>query len=259
MSKTMKSYWAKGAVLVSSIIAVGALLALPQSSTASIITTGCSKTNFCSLPELFDGGSIQMDDLLFTNWTLNWNHSVNLSNIEIGQGYLLGPQDDFGIWSRNHEMQATSDWKGVNFDFKVTSLGNTAIIGIETRTAFTALNGYTFDSPYSQTNIDAGTNQGGSDLGTAYSYRTLDSGYASPVINISELTSLWIRQQFFVDPKGMYAEAGYLSSYGEGPGYRTIFTQVGVESPSVPEPGTLGLFGLGLAGLICLGRKRSYY
>lgn len=28
---------------------------------------------------------------------------------------------------------------------------------------------------------------------------------------------------------------------------------------AVPEPGTVGLLGLGLAGLICVGRKRRYY
>lgn len=258
--KTAKSRFLKGIILCGAIIGMNALTLAPQTSSASIITTGCAQSGSCTMTELFSGGSIQIDDLLFTDWALNWNQSVNLNNIEIGAGYTAG--DDFGVWARQREMFASNyNWKGIGFDFKVTSLGATAITAIETKTAFSSVQGWWMDNPYTLTSITAGTSQGSNDLGSTLSYFALVGGqYIGSEINISELTSLWIRQEIRSVPNGYgnSAEAGYLPSYGEGPGYRTIFTQTVLPQSSIPEPNTIGLLALGLAGLICVAHKRGW-
>jgi len=41
--------------------------------------------------------------------------------------------------------------------------------------------------------------------------------------------------------------------------WRIEITHTSPPSESIPEPGTVGLLGSGLAGLICLGRKRRYF
>ena len=41
--------------------------------------------------------------------------------------------------------------------------------------------------------------------------------------------------------------------------YSAIEEDVLPPSTGIPEPGTVGLLGLGLAGMICFGRKRRYY
>ena len=51
-------------------IGIISLVIVPLSSAqASVITNGCADASACTLEELFDGGSITVDDKLFDSWT----------------------------------------------------------------------------------------------------------------------------------------------------------------------------------------------
>lgn len=64
---------------------------------------------------------------------------------------------------------------------------------------------------------------------------------------------------------GFYRATSLNSFYGGGGIYHGVdnwsvqITNANSSSDPIPEPGTVGLLGLGLAGLICFGRKRRYY
>lgn len=260
MSKTTKSSWLKGAVLLSSTIAVSALLLSPQASNATIITTdGCAQSNACTLPELFGGSSIQVGDLLLTDWTLFSNNAVNLGNIEIGTGYP-NPDAEFGVWARNFELYVAGvGSKSLSYDFKVTSLG-TDIIGTSGNLGYRYVVGPTALITGS---LAVGTTPGSNDLGGTTDVYSLSQDPGPNVIKIPDLSSIWIRHTLSVSSNwgDNWALAGYVWdeytwTWIEGPAFRNTFFQA--EAKPVPEPGTLGLLALGLAGLLGVGRKRGY-
>jgi len=255
MSKTTKSSWLKGAVLLSSTIAVSALLLSPQASNATIITTdGCAQSNACTLPELFGGSSIQVGDLLLTDWTLFSNNAVNLGNIEIGTGYP-NPDEEFGVWAKNFELYVAGvGSKSLSYGFKVTSLG-TDIIGTAGDLGFRYVVGPTALITGS---IAVGTTPGGNNLGSTTDFYSLMQDPGQQVLNIPDLSAIWMSHTISVSSNWSdnAVLAGHIPGFGDGPAFRNTFFQA--EAKPVPEPGTLGLLALGLAGLLGVGRKRGY-
>lgn len=56
---------------------------------SQVILTGCADPNFCTLKELFDGGSIQSGDKVFENWRLD----RNIKTIGVMTVPPVGPED----------------------------------------------------------------------------------------------------------------------------------------------------------------------
>ena len=56
--------------LVAAAVGALALLAAPTGARAQVLTSGCANPTFCTLNELFAGGSIQVDDKHFKQWGL---------------------------------------------------------------------------------------------------------------------------------------------------------------------------------------------
>lgn len=43
---------------------------------AAVMTTGCANSDRCTLQELFDGGTVTIDDTLFDNWSFKFFFSI---------------------------------------------------------------------------------------------------------------------------------------------------------------------------------------
>lgn len=99
-------------------------------SQAAVMTSGCAAVNqFCTLQELFDGGTIQSADKLFSNWSLFVDLSspflVNYSNIQVSGLDTPAYNPGLRFMSMNNELMANPNQNfQFLYDFKVTSLGN---------------------------------------------------------------------------------------------------------------------------------------
>ncbi|MCF8152420.1 MAG: PEP-CTERM sorting domain-containing protein [Sulfuritalea sp.] len=243
-------------VIVIALTMGAAALGVPQSSKASIITSGCSSADSCTLGELAAGGSIKIGSFLFSDWSIV-NNSFNLNRLSIGQlGY--GTPDDYQMHLLPEPIELSVGTTGspisksLTFDYLVTDLAG-VITGIRSNFAYRSISGFSWDSPWVRQNTYFGTTQGGADLGSATSYYSLTSNTTTGLIDITDTSSLWVRTNFALHTNYGFARLGYYNSTA-GSAYIATFDHE--EITDIPEPGSLGLIAMGLAVAMGYGYRR---
>jgi len=210
------------------------------------------------LNDLFAGGSYRFDNLLLTNWELVNAVNVNSNNIDIGPGY--GNLDEFGVWSKNHELlvnqigSGTPETLSLSFDFLVTGIG-VDITQVAGDLGYGSVSGYSWDSPWISGSIAVGTSKGSNDLGSTTEVGSLTQNPGGTVwIDIPNgLNEIWVRNTISLSSSHHgYAEAGYHNGE-EGPAFRNRF----ITQTAVPVPASIFLFGTGIAGLAGIRIRRK--
>ena len=215
-------------------------------STVLLLLCPMNTVHAALLNDLFAGGSYQFNNLILTNWELVSADNVDVNNIAIDNGYF---PNDFGVWSNNHELSVNQGGYGdpetlsLSFDFMVTGVG-VNITQVAGDLGYRYVSGYDYDSPYITGSITVGTSQGSEDLGSCTDIFSLTQDPGTIWIDIpGGLNEIWVRNTIYLNSSSHgYAEAGYLSQYGEGPAFRNSFV-------TTPVPSAILLFGSGIACL----------
>lgn len=242
------------------ILGLGMISMLPQASFGGIITTGCASSTACTMTELFAGGSIQLDTLLFSDWSLA-NSAFNLDPVGMEEGDSTSSKAQIQMFQNSRVLNAGKNYNAkMTFDFKVTNLNGT-ITGIDTDLRYGFVDGYWYDSPLLRVDTWLGTSIGGSDLGHTWDQFDLNHQPNTGFFDIPDSNSIWVRTRYRVDGNSNWAEGGWNPKYGFGPVYETNFFHEETENSSVPEPASLSLFTVGLVGLafsaLATGRRKG--
>lgn len=234
------------------------LLTLPGRSQAVVITSGCVNANIsCSLLELTSGGSITVDNLLFSGWDTSQSAGVDFTKI-----FVSGINDPYNpglLYTTNGGLQAGIGTPGVSsssvnlyFDFNISTSVSEQISGYSfevidvnftdsTGSTISPTSGLNFEQLYPtptsvisynnriELNVETGgasmdiisisDNFGGDSVGTVYNNQP--SGNSSLTLNA-------FSQNFSLTPV-----------------------------PAVPVPAAFWLFGSGLIGLTGLARRKK--
>lgn len=246
---------ARTATAAATLVAAGILWSGPGQAT--IVTTGCGADG-CSLQELFNGGSILVNDKIFSGWGLERLNgsglAPNFSNIQV-QGL-----DDGGLdpgpglqFLGNGELQVNNtDFIDFSFGFTVTVVGHFLIVD----NLLQLLSGYQTTSGTGNVAIDECVRDVDNvNLGCKHVEYDPTYGIDEPVDFLEFCTGsiddlrLCGKKIIHVE-KDIYIEGRKQGDFAIIPGFIQRFSQV------VPEPGTFTLLGIGLAGFGLL-RKRS--
>ena len=205
---------------------------------ASVITTDCADTTSCTFAELFDGGTIRVNDLVFFDWYGDAGGDF-ISPPDLAQMTVFGDDVD-AFTSELHyapgfqldtEIDAFFD-----FGFSVLSLGR-AIVDASLALDFPYFQGDEGDGGFVGILEEI---LGGADL-SVYSDNLLsdsflfDSASIGPAFSFDVFTSIDLFSDFAGELVGL-------------DGFTQTF--------SVPEPGTLGLIAVGLLGLRATRRRQ---
>lgn len=107
------------------------LLALPGHAT--VITSGCAETTSCTLTELFAGGSISINDVVFNSWVFNFadGDSVDTSSVIVsGVDEAVSPtpgQSTVGL-SVTFNPMLSVEFVEYDFDFITSIVGSSRLL-----------------------------------------------------------------------------------------------------------------------------------
>jgi hypothetical protein len=246
--KTLKAALFAGASMVA--------LNCGQASALTIMTTGCGvAATSCSMSQLFAGGTIQVEDKLFDQWSLfqdsvettdNWqvtgiddggNFGLNFTNIDFDTwqtGFGENDEDvDFG-----YRVSVTDPTKRIisntlNLTGSDVDIDGDAIARAEVREELSTTGGFL------------------NDIGEKEVFEETEIGdILEFTLPLADLTELFVETRLDVDAE--------VFESGEADAEITSFTTVyGQRMIAVPEPGTAALLGVGLAGLAGLRRRKK--
>lgn len=221
-------------------------------ASASVLTFGCVDASSCTLEELFNGGSIIVNDKTFTNWTLtgldlnSTSDHVDLDEIAVSGlddgGFDPGPGLSFDSLA---DIEAVGDDQVVGFisfefGFDV-NVSNSNKIKDNTLSLDTTY----FSGTGGHVNIEELVyDSAGVRIGRKYVY---EDNLAQFGILFDE-ANFAPQDQIHVDLK-IGAFTDYLDEIAAIDAFTLRFSQV-------PEPATLALLGLGLAGIGAARRKK---
>lgn len=217
------------------------------------------------LSTLLAGGSITAGDKLFSDWEFLYydafdGRTFNSANIEVTAltdgGLDPGPGLQFDVL--NDEFSVTGNgfynYLDFTFRFQVSVLDpNLRIkdnsLGLNTYSLVPGSDSVNDLGIYIQETV--GTAPGLDDLATKAV--TVDILDGEPTSDPFDSATFALQSEIWVT-KNILVWASDTDETANLQGFSQRFSQT-----TVPEPGTVGLLGLGLAGLICFGRKRRYY
>lgn len=236
------------------LLASGAAVLFPfKALHAQVVTNGCADPTFCTFPELVGGASVQLNEIVLTDWNLVSSNSVDINNIVVD--FPFAPFF-FSVSARNDELlvSGVGGFKSLSYEFKVNSLGED-INEAQSLLGFRRIRGFPFFSPIITGNTIFGTTQGSNDLGTTNSISTLSTNVPASNVNIPELDNFWIRNTLTLSTN-LSGDIAELSWQGIDAS-RFAFAQV--EPPpeplTIPEPSSILSF-LTLTGLF-LGKRHK--
>lgn len=265
---------------VLAVAVVGAFVALaPSPAKALAITTGCASSSTCTLKELFDGGTMQVNDKLFSNWNSlgNVNDAVDptlvfvqgLSDQLFNPGLMYFSQDQWSVTATTTALVvARNIW-----EFDVTVLDPTlrmtdAFVGISRALCAEALTGFMRQCGI-RVAVDLIDVPGGMfNRLVANQDLFLDTSVFDPRSSVHVKTDVQVTAMGLLLPSPFCPP--FCTGVLQGQSILTTFIQRFSQSPTdpgpggdppgggttVPEPGTLMLVGFGLAGLGLMRRRR---
>ena len=213
---------------------------------ATVLTTGCASDVECTLTELNDGGTITVDDKLFSNWSVDFISTTSASDVVDPDAIFVSGLDGGGLqpgpglfFDSFAAIEANGDgvlqgFVELDFSFDVTVLDTTLSIKDNSLELFeTFFNGGGGIVAVFETLLDDNgnfidekvvfeDNQFGD-------FQFFDSAVFSPT-------------QFLNIEVSISALTDFTDTTAAIDAFSMRFSQV-------PEPLTLGLFGIGLAGL----------
>ena len=249
-----------------SFLAISVFVLFAQNVRANPILNGCANASFCTLAELAGGGSIQIDDKLFGNWSFSANgvtaamisiKPIGLGTLNPGPGLeFTGPGVIFnGLLAYDFEMNydvSTTDGQERMKDFLIT---------------IDFLNLMNDATGFAATDIEDNVLVGPAAMALEI---------ANPEPTVTQVDK--VKMDLFTDcqndfpvgcgavPKNVISknlnintnvmvDAGVTGSFDSFILTQQI-SQVSAVPVPVPEPGTLALFGIGLFGM-GLARRRN--
>jgi hypothetical protein len=237
----------------------------------AVMTIGCASPIFCTMEELFDGGTIRVHDTLFSGWALATNVSnvgldngpgANLANIAVTglEGDPLNPGLRYtanGEWSAAFPSRMNR-WTIWVFEVDVVDgplllHDNTLEIGASvTGSGTDRASAQVWESvfadalgtlPLAEKTVFSRFSQG------SFASSLSDSAVFAPTSSIFVRTNLFLEARAFGNNPTTSPQAT-ISTVDQR------FSQVAPATQQVPEPSTLAFTGMGLVGL-ALVRRRS--
>ena len=221
------------------------LLSISLPAHAVIITTGCGGAASCTLTELYAGGTIAINDVLFDSWLFNFEDgdapvdagTITVSGVDEVPDGMDPSKADVGL-SFDIAPAIAFEFLEYDFDFDAVMVASTRVLtGASLELTGFSVSGDAF------VEVNSGLTPGG--------LLSVDDGSALAAVTFAGAPSVDVDADFQMEEFDMVSSAS-LS------GFDYTFTVMETMTPPVPmpEPGTLALFGFGLAALGVVARRR---
>jgi hypothetical protein len=238
-----------------------ALLLFSPISEATITTTGCAGSS-CTLAELANGGFIQIDNLLLSNWSyqslVSWNPANNaLLKMDVSESDGATSTDpdtiNLNLMPANpNVIRATGTSRlAFSYTFQLTDL-DSLVTGVKGGLRYMAYDGYS--DLYIHGTTQVGTSAFSSNIGQSIGIFDWYHIPVPSVIAVPNLNSIWITTVLDIKSSRYswnYVQLGYEAG---SPAYSTVITLL---PQPAPTPAPLGLIILGAVLLISVKRENT--